>query len=145
MSSLLEAKTVADMPLKIMLVDDNRTFALAVKRFLDMVPGVQVIAQAHDGEEALCMVDAHRPDLLLLDIGLPGINGLEVARRLRSRPQPPVIVFLSMHESASYSDAVREVGAAAFVGKADFVVALLPIIEQLIPPPHHRAPDVPES
>jgi len=120
------------VPIKIMLADDNRTFVAAVRGVLDTLPGAQVVAEAHDGEEALALALQLQPDLVLLDISMPRMSGLDVARSLRDGPQAPRIVFLSMHNGSSYREAARAIGAAAFVDKADFVVELLPIIERLI-------------
>jgi DNA-binding NarL/FixJ family response regulator len=119
------------MTLRILLVDDNQTFLLAVRQYLDLLPGMAVIAEAHDGNNALSQAAKLAPDLILLDIAMPGMNGLEVARRVLTWAAPPEIVFLSMHDNAAYRDAALELGARAYVGKADFVVALLPILEQL--------------
>jgi DNA-binding NarL/FixJ family response regulator len=119
------------MTLRILLVDDNQTFLLAVRQFLDLLPGMTVIAEAHDGIDALSQAAELAPDLILLDIAMPGMNGLDVARHIQLWPQPPEIVFLSMHDNAAYREAALELGARGYVGKADFVAALLPILEQL--------------
>jgi len=115
-----------------MLVDDNRTFVAAVKQLLDLLPETQVIGQAHNGRDALVQIKQLQPDLVLLDIAMPEMTGLEVARSLYAWPNPPCIVFLSMHDSAAYRDAARDLGAAGYVGKSDFVAELLPIIERLV-------------
>lgn len=119
------------MTIKILLADDNRTFVSAVRKFLDILPGTEVVGQAHDGRAALTKASQLAPDLVLLDINMPELNGLEVARHMRSWPQPPHLVFLSMHDSVDYRAAALKLGAAGFVGKADFVVDLPPIIERL--------------
>ncbi|WP_296442661.1 response regulator [Rhodoferax sp. UBA5149] len=119
------------MTIKILLADDSQTFVTAVRKFLDMLPGTEVVGQAHDGREALSKAGQLAPDLVLLDISMPELNGLEVARHMRSWPQPPHVVFLSMHDSVDYRAAAQELGAAGFVGKTDFVVDLPPIIERL--------------
>lgn len=120
------------LTLKILLVDDNQTFVNAVWQFLDMLPGTQVIGHANNGREALAKAQQLQPDLMLLDITMPDLNGLEVARCMQSWPQPPRVVFLSMHDSIDYKAAADELGATGFVGKADFVGELLPIIERLV-------------
>lgn len=119
------------MTIKILLADDSHTFVTAVRKFLDILPGTEVVGQAHDGREALSKAGQLAPDLVLLDISMPELNGLEVARCMRSWPQQPHVVFLSMHDSVDYRAAAHELGAAGFVGKADFVVDLPPIIERL--------------
>ena len=117
---------------KIMLVDDNRTFVAAVRQFLDMLPGTLVVGQMHNGLDALAQIIRLEPDLVLLDIAMPGLNGFDVAKSLQALPNPPYVVILSMHDSSAYRDAARDMGAAAYVTKADFVVDLIPIIDRLI-------------
>ena len=120
------------MTLKILLVDDNRTFVAAVRQFLGAMPGAEVIGEAYDGHEALVKARQLQPDLVLLDINMPQINGLDVARRMLSWPLAPKIIFLSMHNSPLYRAAALELGATSFVGKADFVDELPPIIEKMV-------------
>jgi DNA-binding NarL/FixJ family response regulator len=119
------------MTIKILLVDDNQTFIDAIKLFLGMVPGTAVVGEAHDGHAALTQVGALKPDLVLLDVAMPKMNGLEVARRLKTLPQPPRIIFLSMHNSEEYRTAASDLGVDEFVDKADFVVELFPILKRL--------------
>lgn len=119
------------MTIKILLVDDNPTFLNAVSQFLDMLPDVEVVAQAMDGKQALRLAAELAPDLMLLDISMPEINGIEVARQVQQWPQKPRIVFLSMHDNVAYHEAAQQMGVFAYVGKADFVTGLLPILERL--------------
>jgi DNA-binding NarL/FixJ family response regulator len=118
--------------IKIMLIDDNLTFLAAVRQFLATLPDIQVIAEAHNGTEALTLAARLKPELILLDIAMPEFNGLDVARAMQMWSQPPSIVFLSMHDSAAYREAAFDLGAQAFVGKADFVVELPPIMEKIM-------------
>jgi DNA-binding NarL/FixJ family response regulator len=118
--------------IKILLVDDNLTFLAAVRKCLAMLPNAQVVAEAHDGHQALALATQWQPDLVLLDIMMPGMNGLEAAAIMQSWPQPPQIVFLSMHDNAPYRLAAAELGVLGFVGKADFVAELLPLIANLV-------------
>lgn len=118
--------------IKILLVDDNLTFLAAVRKYLALLPDARVVAEAHDGPQALTQATQWRPDLVLLDIMMPGMNGLEVAAVMQSWPQPPQIVFLSMHDNAPYRQAAAELGVLGFVGKVDFVLELPPLIARLI-------------
>jgi DNA-binding NarL/FixJ family response regulator len=120
------------MTLKILLADDNRAFVAAVRQYFDMLPGVEVIGTAHDGREALHQAALLAPDLVLLDVAMPEMTGLEVARQMLAWPRRPQVVFLSMHDSAAYQSAARTMGAAGFVGKANFVVDLLPLIDRML-------------
>ncbi len=120
------------MALNILLVDDNKTFLVAVRQFLNRLSSAQVVAEAYDGRDALDKAAALAPDLMLLDVAMPQMNGLDVARTMQSWAQAPAIIFLSMHDSSGYREAAAEVGARGFVSKADFVVGLLPMIEKLV-------------
>jgi DNA-binding NarL/FixJ family response regulator len=118
--------------IKILLVDDNHTFLSAVRNFLALVPDVEVVAEAFDGAMALEQAARLRPDLVLMDIAMPGVSGLEAASAMNSFAQPPHIVFLSMHDDTYYRDAARDLGALGFVGKSDFVADLIPLITGLV-------------
>jgi DNA-binding NarL/FixJ family response regulator len=119
------------MTVRTLLVDDNKTFLAAVRNFLLMVPDIEIVGEAHDGWSAVEMSRKLNPDLVLLDIVMPEMNGLEVAQALNDSLPPPRIVFLSMHDSESYRTAARELGAFGYVGKGDFVADLIPIIDRL--------------
>jgi DNA-binding NarL/FixJ family response regulator len=118
--------------LKVLLVDDNQVFLTAVRKCLATLPGVDVIAEAHDGCAALEKAEQLHPDLVLLDIAMPKLNGLEVARTMQAWPNAPRIVFLSMYDSGHYKSAAHDLGVLGFVSKSDFVVQLLPIISELL-------------
>ncbi|MFZ2307103.1 MAG: response regulator transcription factor [Rhodoferax sp.] len=120
------------MTIRIILVDDNRTFLAAVRKFLIMQPDVEVVGEAHDGRSALALAHALHPDLVLLDIVMPEMNGLEVAESLSHFQEPPKIIFLSMHDSESYRLAARDLGAYGYVGKGDFVADLVPLIDRML-------------
>jgi DNA-binding NarL/FixJ family response regulator len=117
------------MTIRVLLADDNTTFVAAVRQFLSTLPDTEVAGVAHNGRDAMALAQTLHPDLILLDIGMPEMNGLEAARRMQQWPQPPFIVFLSMHEGQAYRDAARHVGAAGFISKADFVDELPRMIE----------------
>jgi len=119
------------MTLRILLVDDNQTFLTAVRQCLAMVPGTEVVGQACDGPDALAKAKVLQPDLVLLDIVMPQMSGLQVATQMQSWPRVPRILFLSLHDNDSYRAAAQELGAVALVGKANFVADLMPIVSSL--------------
>ena len=119
------------MTIRILLVDDNKTFLAAVRNFLLTLPQVEVVAEAHEGKSALVLAEQLRPDLVLLDIVMPGMGGLEVAAALQALETPARIIFLSMHDSKSYRAAARELGVHGYVGKGDFVLDLVPLISSI--------------
>lgn len=128
------------MTLQIMLVDDNLTFMASVKKTLRLVPNTQVVAEAHNGQDALALAQRLQPDLMLLDIVMPGLTGLDVARTMQGWSQSPRVLFLSMHDNESYRLAAQSLGALGLVGKANFVAELLPIIARLAAPSSEVSP-----
>ncbi|MDD2882091.1 MAG: response regulator transcription factor [Rhodoferax sp.] len=119
------------MSLRILLVDDNHTFLTAVSQCLAMLPEADVVGQAHSGADALVQAQVLQPDLVLLDIVMPHMTGLEVAAQMQSWAHSPLILFLSLHDNESYRAAARELGTLGLVGKANFVADLMPIITRL--------------
>ena len=119
------------MTIRIALVDDNQNFVLSVRNHLETENGLKVVGQAFSGADALRMISEMKPDVLLLDIAMPNMNGLEVARSLRTTDRPPAIIFLTMHDNTSYRKAATGVGAAGFVSKSNVVADLVPLIEQV--------------
>ncbi len=119
------------MTIKLLLIDDNPVFLTAASTFFSAQRDILVVAVAHDGPDGLVKAALLQPDLVLLDISMPEMNGLEVAHRMRSWPEPPVIVFVSMNESIAYQSAARDLGVAAFLSKSRLTVDFPPLIESL--------------
>jgi CheY-like chemotaxis protein len=85
-------------PTRVLVVDDSEVFLKAVCDLLATMPDFDLIGKARSGEEAVAMSMRHHPDLILLDIILPGIDGLETCRRLRSRHPTPLVVLCSVED-----------------------------------------------
>ena len=118
----------AGMPLALMIVDDNARFRVRARRRLE-ADGYTVVAEAADGASALEAARRHRPEVVLLDIGLPDMSGLYLAERLTREPSPPAVVLTSTHDAVDFGDRVASCGARGFVPKAalsgDAISALL--------------------
>jgi DNA-binding NarL/FixJ family response regulator len=101
----------------ILIVDDNARFRVRARRRLE-ADGYTVVAEAADGASALEAARLHRPNVVLVDIGLPDMSGLSVAERLAREPDPPAVVLTSTHDAADFGDRVASCGARGFVPKA---------------------------
>ncbi len=119
-------------PLQVLLVEDNPTFATAVQDFLGLVNGVQVVGHALDGPQAISQTLQLHPQLILMDVGLNGMSGFDVASLVLGLDAPPAVIFLSMHDGEAYRTRARKLGASGFVSKANFATDLFPLIDQLI-------------
>lgn len=103
--------------LRILLVDDHSLVRAGMRSLLRELPGVEVVAEAADGAEALAAAERERPDVVLMDIAMKGMNGLEAAARLRERLPEAKVVILSMHTSEEYVLLALRAGAAAYLIK----------------------------
>jgi DNA-binding NarL/FixJ family response regulator len=103
--------------LRILLADDHALVRAGVRVLLESIDGVQVVGEASDGHAALCLIGEQRPDLALIDISMPGLNGLEVtARVVKEYPRTRVIV-LSMHADDEYVLRAFRAGASGYLLK----------------------------
>jgi DNA-binding NarL/FixJ family response regulator len=106
------------MAMTVMIVDDHRSFRLAARRVLENA-GFEIVGEAADGESALEAISDLRPDIVLLDVQLPGIDGFEVALRLTERDDAPLIVMTSSREAIHFGPLVEQSGARGFIHKPD--------------------------
>jgi DNA-binding NarL/FixJ family response regulator len=118
--------------MQILIVDDNEMVRRGVSALLSGRPGWQVCGHAGDGKEALRKAKELRPDIILLDISMPGANGLDVARALRDEMSDTKIVIMSQHDPIEVLPRVLEAGAHACVDKDSLSTDLLPTIECLV-------------
>ncbi len=111
-------------PIRILIADDHTLLRAGLRALLENIPGVEVVAEAGNGREALAAVEAHRPSVVLTDIAMPEINGLELARRLgRDFPEIKTIV-LSMHNGEEYVCRAIQAGAVGYLVKDSGTVEL---------------------
>lgn len=103
--------------LRVVLADDHRIVRAGFRALLTAEPGVQIVAEAGDGAEAVALVEAHRPDVLVVDLVLPGLDGIEATRRARAASPETAVVVLSMHDHEAYVARAVEAGASAYVLK----------------------------
>jgi len=114
-----------------LLVDDNSVFLDSASRFLGADERIEIIGRAASGLEALQQVERLRPDVVVMDVAMPGMNGLDTARRLKARPNSPLIVISTMHDHAEMREAANQAEADGFVPKSRFCLELLPLIKTL--------------
>jgi two-component system, NarL family, invasion response regulator UvrY len=110
---------------RVLIVDDQHPFRAVARTVIGMTAGFEVAAEAESGEAALAAVVANRPELVLMDINLPGINGIEATRRIRADYPEVEVILLSTYSEADLPADAREVGALAYVHKEDLGPALI--------------------
>jgi DNA-binding NarL/FixJ family response regulator len=113
------------MPVRVLTVDDQPLFRDAARAVVSATPGFVSLAEVPTGEDALALFDRLRPDFVLLDVSLPGIDGLETSRRLTAGDPAPVVLLVSAQDDPGLRDSARECGAVAFVSKEELRPAIL--------------------
>ena len=103
--------------LSVLLVEDHAIVRQGIKALLAEEPDIVVVGEAGDGGQALALVQELRPDIVLMDLSLPGVGGIEATRQVRERFPETRVVVLSMHESEEYVYRALRAGASAYVVK----------------------------
>jgi len=116
----------------IVLADDHVMFRQGVKRIIEETPGLEVVGEANDGLELLSLLKAHLPDLVLLDISMPHLRGLEAIREIKKLYPRVKVIFLTMHRSREFLHQALQTGTDGFLLKEDADFELLRAIQTVM-------------
>ena len=119
-------------PIRVLVVEDNEPWRRYFSTALQKQPELQVIGEVSDGLEAVQQAEELQPDLILLDIGLPTLNGIEAARRIRKVSPASRILFVSENCSADIAEEALSTGASGYVVKSDAGGELLPAVKAVL-------------
>jgi DNA-binding NarL/FixJ family response regulator len=109
------------MAVRVLIVDDQEPFRQAARMVVDITEGFEVVGEAETGEDSVRMAGELQPDLVLMDVNLPGINGLDATRQILGQGGDSVVVLLlSTYEEEEYAPRAAECGAAAYIPKSAF-------------------------
>ncbi|MDV2684300.1 response regulator transcription factor [Alkalihalophilus lindianensis] len=115
--------------ISIVLIDDHQLFREGVKRILAMEPGFEIVADGEDGSEAMGLVEEHRPDVILMDINMPKVNGVEATRELVKTYPNVRVLILSIHDDETYVTHVLKTGASGYLLKEMDAGALIEAVK----------------
>ena len=116
--------------MRVLLADDHGIVRRGLRTLLEDA-GLSVVAEAADGLDALRLIEEHQPDLVIVDIGMPKLNGIEVAARSQKLPKPPAVIVLSMHSDESYIIRALAAGARAYLLKDATDEDLIPAVRNV--------------
>jgi PAS domain S-box-containing protein len=132
---LMSQPSSASLPLiRVLLVDDHRTFREGLAHLLRESTDIQVIGEAHDGQHAVDMAQQLRPDVVIMDVNMPGMNGIEATRIIASECPQCRIIALSMHSETGIETAMYEAGAVNYLIKSGPSSALVDAIRACVSP-----------
>ena len=111
------ATFLKNRPIRVGIVDENDIFRSILHSSLDLLPDLKVVAEAKNGEEAVAMVQYVRPDVVLMDTGMPIMDGIEATRIIRSRFSDTNVIILALQSDQTVSDTALQAGACQFLNK----------------------------
>ncbi|SNY50550.1 response regulator [Paractinoplanes atraurantiacus] len=104
-------------PVRVLVIDDDALVRAGLTMMLDGAPGIAVVGEADDGDQASAAADAHAPDVVLMDLRMPRVDGITATRRLRARPRPPEIIVLTTFDTDENILHALRAGASGFLLK----------------------------
>lgn len=126
--------------LRTLIVDDSSLARETLSHFLEASDEYDLVGTGCDGQEGVELTAMLRPDLVLMDVRMPVLNGWDATGRIKLRPGAPVVVLVSTEDSAAYREAARRSGADGFVAKKDIGTELAPLLHGLFHPAQERPP-----
>jgi DNA-binding NarL/FixJ family response regulator len=117
--------------LRVLVVDDNESVRRSIRQLLNSEPELEVISEAVDGADAISKARVHMPDLVLMDITMPNMGGLEAARVIKQEFPSIQIVMVSQHDSRGFQWAALAAGASGYVVKSDASRDLVPQLRRI--------------
>lgn len=117
------------MTTKIVIIDDHQLFREGVKRILDFEASFEVIAEGDDGSEAVTLVEQYKPDVVIMDINMPNVNGVEATRQLIEKFPDSKVIILSIHDDENYVQHALKTGATGYLLKEMDADALIEAVK----------------
>ncbi len=125
-----------------MLVDDHDMVRTGLKRLLEDYSDLEVIAEASSGEEAIILVQSHKPDIALMDLNMPGIGGLEATRKLIRSHSELKIIIVTMHNEGIFPQRLLNIGAMGYVTKEANINEIVNAIRQVMLNKRYISPEI---
>ena len=123
--------------LTLLLVDDHEAFLNAAQRELRAHGWLRVVGRALNGREAVLRTEELRPAVVVMDLAMPEMGGLQATRLIKAQDEPPYVIIASHFDDAEHREHAHAAGADAFIGKGEYARDLLPILERLAADPGH--------
>jgi two-component system response regulator NreC len=128
--------------IKVFLADDHLLFRQGIKALLDKVADIEIVGESSDGKDAIAKVNRLKPDVVLMDITMPIINGLEATKSIRERSPSVKILILTMHDTDQYLSGMLEAGASGYVVKTAASDELITAIREVHEGDVHLYPSI---
>jgi DNA-binding NarL/FixJ family response regulator len=131
-----------DDTITILIADDHPLFRKGLREMIEEQPHLKIIKETSDGNEALLCVEKEKPDIAILDIEMPGLNGLDVALKVQQRQLPVDIIMLTMHDKETFFNGAMDAGAMGYVLKNSAVSDILDCIQNVHAGKYYISPSI---
>ncbi len=119
------------MPIRILLVDDHSKYRAAIREMLEQEPDLEIVAEAGDGAGAIRLDAEKTPDVIIMDIAMANLDGIEATRRILARRPAARVLVLTLHSDTRFVEAMFEVGAVGYVLKQDCFAELANAVREV--------------
>lgn len=116
--------------IRLLLVDDHDAFLNAAERHLRRVDHVAIVGRGRNGIEAVALADELKPDMVVLDLAMPEMGGLQATRLIKAQDEPPYVVIASHFDDVEHREHAQRAGADAFISKLNYIAELLPVVDE---------------
>ncbi len=106
-------------PIRVLIVDDHKMMRDGLRKVLEEEPGIHIVAEAVDGSMAVSATTKYKPDVVLMDVNMPKVDGIEASRRITRLKNPPAVIGLSIHEDKQTEQSIRRAGACDYLSKRE--------------------------
>lgn len=119
---------MVEQNIKVLVVDDHQIVLKNITAMLNREPDIEVIGTAQDGREAIESAESLHPDIIVMDVSMPVLDGIHAAGEIKARAIPAEIIMLSMHHDSALVHQARKNGASAYITKQDVLIDLIPAV-----------------
>lgn len=116
-----------------LLIDDNEAFLTLAMHLLKPNPRIEIIGRGYTGYDAVRLAESLKPDLILMDLSMPGMGGLQATRLIKAQDSPPLIFIASHHNDAEHREHSARAGADGFLSKQDFDTTINSLLDEAQP------------
>jgi DNA-binding NarL/FixJ family response regulator len=145
MSEPASKSRIPDSPIRIMLLDDHAIVRSGFRRLLEQQSNYEVVAEAGDADSAYTLFVEYQPDVVVLDLSMPGVSGLELLRRMTMRQPNARILVFSMHEDAALAERAIQLGACGYVTKSSAPEVLASAVADMMAGRLAFSPDIAQA
>ncbi|HLM60356.1 MAG TPA: response regulator transcription factor [Pyrinomonadaceae bacterium] len=117
---------------RIIIADDHPVFRRGLRMIVEMETNLQVVAEADDGAAAYDLIETHKPDLVILDVNMPQLNGFDVVRKLQTNRSKTAVVFLTMHRDEEMFNAAMDLGVGGYILKDSAVTDIVSCLKTVL-------------